>query len=361
MNKKHIIFHIPIEILATRHSASQIRPLQMINAFRENGYVVDIVAGQISERKKKIAIIKHKIKSGVKYDFLYAESSTMPTLLTESHHLPLHPFVDFDFFSFCKSKNIKIGLFYRDIYWCFEEYGNDLKKKIAKLFYKYDLNKYNKLLDILFIPSLEMLEYIPFKIKVPTYSLPPGVPILEEDNYTMINSKTIEILYVGGIGGHYNLKKIISVISNLENIHLTICCRKEDWIIEKKDYEHLLNDNISIVHKFGNELHKYYKNADLFCLFVEPQVYWNFCVPYKLFESIGYNCPILASEGTWVAKFCKKNKLGITCKYDVENLKELLSTVNRKEILTMKNKINDFALLNTWQKRCEEISKLLKR
>ena len=55
-------------------------------------------------------------------NFLYSESSTMPTSLTEPHHMPTHPFLDFSFFYFCKRNGIKIGLFYRDIYWKFEIY-----------------------------------------------------------------------------------------------------------------------------------------------------------------------------------------------------------------------------------------------
>ncbi len=37
----------------------------------------------VKKEEKKIKKIKSNIKEGIKYDFLYSESSTEPTLLTE--------------------------------------------------------------------------------------------------------------------------------------------------------------------------------------------------------------------------------------------------------------------------------------
>lgn len=91
-----IIFHFPIKIKEGYATASQIRPMNMLNAFRqlydEN---VDVVIGNAKERKEQIKKIKRNIKKGIKYDFIYSENSNVPTLLTESHHLPLYPFFRF--------------------------------------------------------------------------------------------------------------------------------------------------------------------------------------------------------------------------------------------------------------------------
>lgn len=56
----------------------------------------------VKKEKKKIKKIKSNIKEGIKYDFLYSESSTEPTLLTEKNHIPLYPFLDFGFLKYCK-------------------------------------------------------------------------------------------------------------------------------------------------------------------------------------------------------------------------------------------------------------------
>lgn len=178
---KRIIFHLPLKIDPTLHSASQIRPLKMLQAFKDIGYEVDVIMGSGEERKRAIKVIKKNIKNGVTYDFLYSESSTMPTLLTESHHLPTHPFLDFGFFKFCKKHGIQIGLFYRDIYWRFPDYAKDWKTNIALKLYNYDLRKYNQLVDTLFVPSKDMLRFLPEKYNYSIHELPSGAEIKFDD------------------------------------------------------------------------------------------------------------------------------------------------------------------------------------
>jgi len=82
------IIHIPNKLNPRMASASQIRPRKMIEAFKAIGCEVDVIEGTSRERALAIKRIKKNIKSGIMYDFMYAESSTMPTLLTDSNHLP---------------------------------------------------------------------------------------------------------------------------------------------------------------------------------------------------------------------------------------------------------------------------------
>ena len=49
---KRMIFHIPMKIDRNRASASQIRPMKMIEAFKECGYEVAVVEGYGKERKR---------------------------------------------------------------------------------------------------------------------------------------------------------------------------------------------------------------------------------------------------------------------------------------------------------------------
>ena len=107
--KKRCIYHIPNYINPEGNSGSSLRPRKMLEAFKSIGYEVDYVMGYAEDRKKQIDNIKQNIKNGVKYEFMYSESSTMPTLLTEKNHLPTHPFLDFGFMKFCKKNGIKIG------------------------------------------------------------------------------------------------------------------------------------------------------------------------------------------------------------------------------------------------------------
>ena len=103
MGKKRCIFHYPNPISDKMSAGSSVRPNQMLNAFKLCGYIVDDVTGYGSERKQKIREIKKNIKNGVKYDFVYSESINIPTVLSEENHIPIYPFLDFSFFTFCRN------------------------------------------------------------------------------------------------------------------------------------------------------------------------------------------------------------------------------------------------------------------
>ena len=357
---KRMIFHIPMKIDRKRASASQIRPIKMLEAFRDCGYEVEVIEGYGKERKRKIHEIKKKIKQGVRYDFLYSESSTMPTLLTERNHIPLYPFLDFSFFRFCKRHGIKIGLFYRDIYWRFLSKNISWKSRIAKYFYRYDLWQYKELLDVLFVPSFEMLKYLRNDLSMPCYELPSGT-ILSSIERVQNNVGTIDILYVGGIGVHYDVDLLMRVVAKRPQFTLTICCREDDWNLVKESYQDVLSENIKIVHKVGQELEGLYANADVFCLFMQPDVYREFAVPYKLFEALGHFCPIIASEGTWVAQFVQRNQIGFTAQYNEESINKLLEELanHPEKLVDCRNRMRQVALENTWQKRCCKVIDVL--
>ena len=350
---QRMIFHIPMRINRERASASSIRPVKMIEAFERLGYEVILIEGNASQRKKRIKEIKHNIRKGVTYDFLYSESSTMPTLLTEKHHCPTHPFLDFSFFSFCRKHGIKIGLFYRDIYWKFELYGSSIKKNIAKYFYRYDLLKYKQLVDVLYLPSTKMLDYIPIKLNMPVFALPSGLNVdFLQENLTH-KDKKLSLLYVGGIGGVYDLKQFVKAVGNIPEVHLTICCRKDDWEREKTQYG-ILPLNVRIVHGTKEEVKKMFSQTDLFCILINPVEYLNFAVPYKLFESLGYGCPLLGTNHTMTGDFISEKKIGYTCNYTAKDIEKQLLFIldNKTDLVLLREQVKQIALEHTWEKRC---------
>lgn len=359
MSKPRMIFHIPKPVSFNDSSASQIRPVKMLYAFKKLGYKVDIISGKASVRKDSIKKIKNNIDNGEKYEFMYSESSTMPTLLTEPHHLPTYPFLDFNFFRFLKANNIKIGLFYRDVYWNFNELYdiNFFKKIYAKFFYYWDLYNYNKLLDVIYLPSLKMDNYIPYDLNLIKKELPPAIDNIKY--YEKSNSKEkLNIFYVGGIGGAYNLEKLFKVVSNLDFLNLIVCTREKDWQKAKNKYKNFLTENIKIVHKSGKELLPYFKKSDILNLFFEDTIYRSFAMPYKLFEYLSVQKPIIAVNNTAAGKFVKNNDIGWTVDYKEEQLKKLLIKLhNNRELLQNKQKnIANVAKNNLWINRAEKVA-----
>jgi len=59
----------------------------------------------------------------------------------------------------------------------------------------------------------------------------------------------------------YNLKPMVELT---KNIHLTICCRSEEWEMVRDYYAVSDKENITIVHAQGDELAELYTKADLF-------------------------------------------------------------------------------------------------
>ena len=340
-----------------RASGSQIRPLKILQAFKNLNYEVDIVMGDVKERKNQIKQIKENILNGMKYDFLYSESSTMPTALTENHHLPIAPFFDFDFFRFCKQHGIKIGLFYRDIFWRFKSppFGMTyFKFKFSLFFYKYDLEQYKKYVDILYLPSLEMFPHLKIDFPGEVKALPPAC---EERVDISVKTKKdkLSFIYVGGVSHLYDLTLFSEVVTNIENVTFNLCTREDDWHKEKYKYKDM--KNLKIHHLKGSELNALYSMSDIAIYFIKPNIIWDFAMGLKLFEYISFLKPIIAIKGTSVGDFIEQYNIGWCVEYDKEKLYDLINHIKEnpavlgEKIKNIKRSIS----LNTWNARIEEI------
>ncbi len=363
-----IIFHHPLPLDPNAKSASGIRPVRMLQAFQELGYRVDVIAGYSAERKQAIGMVKEKIRQGTQYAFMYAESSTQPTTLTDRHHLPLHPWMDGEFFRFCKRKDIPIGLFYRDIYWRFDGYGKNLhalKIAGAKIAYWLDLIIYKKTLSKLYLPSIEMGLHIPLTDRTTWEALPPGhhgpLPGL------LAGAKTdspalLRIFYVGGLSSHYKMHALFDAVKDLPEVELTVCTRKSEWEAVKHEYP-TPGNNIKIIHESGEAMEKHMQECDIASIFVAPQDYWKFAAPVKLYEYIGFKKPILASQGTLAGSFVKNNAIGWTVEYNANAVKALLKHLarDRAPISNLQVSMENIATQHSWQARAQQVAQGLRR
>ncbi|HZJ69118.1 MAG TPA: glycosyltransferase [Candidatus Eisenbacteria bacterium] len=369
-NIDRCIFHIPYCLNTDAISGSQVRPRKMMQAFYNIGYQVDIVAGYGAERKETIKYIKKNIEQGVKYDFMYSESSTMPTLLTEKHHFPVYPNLDFSFFSFCKKHNIPIGLFYRDIHWRFPHYKENikgLKYLLAQVAYRYDLKMYTKLIDIFYVPSEGVRKYIGYdSLTSRTKTLPPGsdykIDTINSKNKLFINKinnddRTISLFYVGGIGTNYRLHQLCEAIQDLDYVSIVLCCREAEWQQHIKEYEKYLTSRVSIVHVSGEKLEKYYNEAMIGLAFFERNEYVDMAMPVKVFEYLAHAIPIIAVKNTMTGKFVSENEIGWSIEHDTDALRELLIRVHDDFASLFEKHKNTLQTLkqNTWEKRAEKV------
>ena len=353
---RRCIYHVPYPITNETKAASAIRPRKMLEAFQDNFGEVFVISGYGKERREKFKKLKKLILSGLKYEFMYSENSTMPNLMTEKNHMPYYPFLERTIFKFCKEHNIPIGLFYRDVYWKFPVYKQKvsfMKRCITLPLYKYDLLIYNKYIDIMYLPSDEMKGYVDFKGI--TKALPPGDDAQDESvkRKGEARNKQLELFYVGGVGGDYDISKLLEGVSRCEFLHLTLCCHENQWEQWVQEKGLNVSENITIVHKKGEELEEFYEKADLGILFFTSSGYRKMAMPVKLFEYIGHFLPVVATKGCAAGTFVENNDIGWTINYDTREFMKLLSDLNNnREVLRNKaQKMGKVAKENTWKAR----------
>jgi glycosyltransferase involved in cell wall biosynthesis len=119
-----------------------------------------------------------------------------------------------------------------------------------------------------------------------------------------------------------------------------------------------MSENISIVHKNGDELHELYKKADIAMLYVKPQEYREFAAPVKLYEYIGEGKPIIASKGTLAGSFVLENDVGWSVEYTKEACTDLLNFLQTYsvELKIKQENIQKIALKHTWRARAMQVA-----
>src|SRR5690606_24643004 len=172
--------------------------------------------------------------------------------------------------------------------------------------------------------------------------------------------------YVGGIGELYNLQLFLEAVTTLpkSKIQVTICTRQSDYVKVKAIYDsYFQENNIQLVHLQGENLHQLYLDCDICCLFVYPTAYWEFVIPFKLFEYIAYKKPILAVKGTAVGTFVEKHQIGWSVPYELEAIKDFLLMLEgnfkdqkKSDLLANMEKVAKFS---TWTARAESVAKSL--
>lgn len=367
---KRCIFHLPNYIDVRGKSGSQVRPMKMKKAFENLGYSVDFIMGYGKQRKRAINQIKNNIKNGIKYDFCYSESSTMPTLLTEKNHFPLYPNLDFGFMKFCRKHGIKIGLFYRDMFWKFEQYRNVVpwyQRIVTVPMYKYDLFQYNRRLNVLYLTSQSVDKWVKECTKPRIRYLPPGSDvdenvILQRKEYFKNRKKNdITIFYVGGLSGIYDISVFMEAAKYKSYLKLIICCKEEEWKSQMHRYAPYITPRVKIVHAFGAELEKYYREADICaCYFdTDRHSYMNMASPIKLFEYLAHLTPILATTGSNAADFVEKNQIGWHIEYSKEAFSDWIDGIyiNQEEIVKKHENTIQALPNHTWEKRAAQVAK----
>lgn len=339
------------------NSGSNIRPLLMRPALEEVCDRVIVIDGGSENRKQLWQQIDYR-----EFDAVYCELNTLPIALSDSDHIPRHPFMDIRFLRNIHRQGKPVTAFYRDIHWLYPGMVSNRVNPgtyLLMILHYLELRQLSSCIDHVFVPSMTMFDKLPTKIpRNHASALPPGARI--RDGHVE-DSTRIRLLYVGGVVPPlYDLRPMISAVANMSEIALTVCCREKDWMRTTNTYD--IPENVTIVHKSGNDLDSLYQSSDAFLMYLklDPDNYLQFAMPMKLFEAMGAGLPIITNKGTEMGTLIDRNDLGWT--FDSEhNLEDFLRLIVKDRMMIReKRTIVEQARWNhTWNARARDIVKVL--
>lgn len=357
--RRAMIFHVPYPLNPDATSASGIRPVRMRRAFEALGYEVLEVSGKHPQRRSRIRDLKRLIRDGKRIDFVYSEASTQPTGLGEKVTAATSVTRDIGFLRFCRRAGIGVGLYYRDVYWRFPEYGTRMPRWYRSFLltrYRADLRGYRSAVDVLYLQSLRMAEHLPVANRGQVRTLPPGAERVEVGSPV---SGPVSLLYVGGIGdAYYRMHEAFRGVGLAADARLVVCTRESEWRDVEAGYASVRGPESQVVHRSGEQLDELYADAHLGVLFMEPVAYRDFVLPFKLFEYVGRGKPIVATEGTLVGDFVTEHGIGWAVPYRAESLAELLDRLDAdpEELHAMQERVRVLRESHSWEARAQQVA-----
>ena len=361
-----MIFHHPLPLEAAGESGSRVRVAAMLAAFRELGYDVLDATGYSAQRRSTLRQLCRELKDGVRYDFLYAESSTTPTALADPHHLPLAPWLDSALFNTARQAGIPTGLFLRDLHYAFDIYPAGYpawKRRVLAAFHAHDLRWYRRCVDHLFLPHTEMTGALPGGwLEERLTALPPGCsPVVDEEQLTPDPNGRLHLLYVGGVAPPlYDLTGLFAALRGLEQVRLTLCCRQEEWEAQRGRLGAFNPRQVQVVHLTGARLAKLAATAHVFALALGAHEYLQLTVPVKVTEALGWALPLACLGDTAGSRFVIQHGLGWQAG-NVEDYRALLTELqaDMARVQAMRAQVLKRRDAHTWTARAKQAADVL--
>ncbi|QPL06497.1 glycosyltransferase [Actinomyces respiraculi] len=369
-----MVFHAPYP-LAERTAASRLRPVRMRRAFADLGYDVVEVTGYAAHRRRAMARAEQRLDDYERFRrtdaslppaFVYSENATIPNALTEPRHLPPHPRLDAAFFSRMRRRGLEVGVFYRDLYWRFPRFRQNIPPAldaVLRAAYLTELAQWRRAGLHVYLPSEAMAEHLPVIDAAMTHPLPPGADPLAVHNPSrpaLEDGGDLDLLFVGVLGGNYRIEAICRAVEAVEGTSLTLCTRQEEWEQARQTYEPLLPaGRHDVVHASGADLEPLYGRAGLGVLLVQPHEYWDFAVPYKLYEYLAHELPVVATAGTETARIVEELGAGWVIPYDEDALAALLRDLRAHpdRLAAVRKRIRQVLPGQTWLARARRVAR----
>lgn len=357
-----------VDLELNSSTGSSVRPQKMLEAFKEMGLNIKILSGEKTkrkERRKKIDDIIHWLEANCP-KFCYIEPPSGP----------FYDWKDLYLIKKLQDNKVPIGLFYRDAYWMFPDYGADgnkihiqkkIKLTIIKWMQKRDLYVFKRTCDHIFFPSESMAKYFDFKSQS---ALPPGCVMRNDvmyDNNVFIIKEVLTFIFVGAATRNHGIFLTMEAFEKVNKngiiAKLIYVCPKNQWeSIASKVYKDAYAGWLSLYHVSGDEeLAPLYEKADIALLTAPNTEYRNFAVPVKIYEYISYGKPVLVTNCYETEKVVLENKVGWSVPDNTLSVynKVLFLYEHQEEIYEKRSFCKTACINNLWITRAKEVLNML--
>ncbi len=172
-----------------------------------------------------------------------------------------------------------------------------------------------------------------------------------------INNKSLIFIYVGDFCKGRGIDYILKVFSDKKiNSHIVFL---GDGLLKNK----ILNfsQNFKNIHLHPlvshDEVVNLIKSSDIGICFIENASLSDYyCLPNKLFEYVFAGLEILGSEMPEISSFINKNKVGKTCKLNLEDLKRKIKHYEKNKPEKIKKNLDEYS----WEAQSEKLKNLYK-
>lgn len=364
---KSVLLYYPFEVAENANSGSKLRPKEIYKAFKEWGarenVEILLLSGSSSERESLFEQWKNQGKLD-QLEFCYMENQTIPFWLTDKGHIPKKPFVDQKVMRFLKQRHVPVGVFYRDVYWKFDELYplKGLKKTVMKTIYRMEEKFYNKYCKVIFLPSDAMGKFV--DIQKEMISLPPGgkkMNIVRKEK----KSPFSQGLYVGGINnedyGLFLLLDALEMANQEEKIcELTVVCREDEYKQLPEDKKKRIDEmKVTVKHVSGEALNELYREMDFAFIPRFRSTYNDFAVPVKLVEYLSNELPVVATYCQAQQEIIESDGYGIICEDKPASMAQAIKEMAPNALQYRENIQKTFIQKHSWLARVEKIKSAL--
>ena len=347
-----LILYITYVDFGPTQSGAATRPQKMYRAFLDEGHEVRLLAVSQNRDHRKLR------REAVRELYAWLEDHTPDLCYIESPVYPILWEFDRKLIRDIRARGIPCGYFTRDCYDRFPEMfppRTDLAGRIKDAWLRRQRRLTEKTLmclSVAYFPVMEMAQFYPYPDK---RALPPA----GEDHVADSRPEPRRLVYVGGILNQYGGELLLRAFQLLnrdgEEYRLTLVCREKEW---RQIPEELKGaDWLELHHTSGEGLIPLLSAASA-GLIIGLNDYWNYTIPIKVFEYMGYGLPVVYIKNGPLDRFMEQYSMGVGADRTPESYAEAIRTLLADEARWNEYRQNAVSALrdgNLWVHRVRQL------